>query len=186
MRPGSLDWQAHLDDLEPGPSSLEELFRWPENALNVLRSKRLECLETLKNNLVAGCSVITHYSGKGTAEAALADISDYLCQEFGLSEQPFRMASACDMSEACRRVLCSHASSCSAPRHVFGDILDRIPAQTPPLSKSSPVSVEAFLEVHGHELYNKDARAFCYKHMEPCRLWDGLEEPEDPGKGLDW
>ena len=149
----------------------------------MLRDKCPDCVNVLERNLLAGCSVITHYSGKGTAESAMADIGDYLKQVLEPLQEAqgpfFRFASACDISDMCRRVLCGHTSD-SAAQHVFGDICSRVPTQEPPLSERSNEEVRSFLEKHGRRLYNRGAHAFCYKHNDACCLWDGLEQPGQP------
>ena len=171
FRPGSLDWEVHFQGLPAGPASIEELLSWPETALNVLRDKCPACVAVLERNLLAGCSVITHYSGKGTAESAMADIGEYLEQVLeplqAAKGPSFSFASACDISDMCRRVLCGHGSA-SAAKHVFGDICDRIPTQEPELSDRSHEEVRSFLEEHGESLYTTATAAFCYRHNATC------------------
>ena len=182
MRPGSLDWEDHFQSVPSGPTSLEDLYSWPQTALGILRERRPGCLDLLEHNMTMGGSIITHYSGKGTAEHVFADIGEYLRVEMPslqtLPEQRFVAASACDATPLCREVL----NSCGrfGPRHLFGDIRNRIPQQNPPLAGMSPEDVRKYLSEHGAELYTPEAEAYCYRCWDMCPIWSDLELPASP------
>ena len=177
---GSIDWYEARRDWQTGPGSLAELYEWTSNAFSCLSEKKPESLVCLTDNIVRGGSLISHYSGKGTAESMLADISEYVCSRspgLGTCQQPrFRCSSACDTSHTCRNLML-HQQEESRPRHVFGDILDRVPQQSPPLADLTNEQLREFLKSNGHRLFHTEAKAFCFRHLRPCRLWDGLDAP---------
>ena len=176
MRPKGYVWRH----LPVGPATVDELCEWPANACQKLKSAKPEALQILANNIRLGGTLITHDSGKGTGEAVLADIARFMCKaEPGLSgcSQPrFRSASACDIMPLCRDVLMQHPAD-SGPLHIFGDMLDRVAVQSPPLSERSPAEVHSFLKQNFCSLYTADTTAFCFRHLKPCRVWDALSAP---------
>ncbi|CAE7886579.1 unnamed protein product, partial [Symbiodinium sp. KB8] len=182
FRPGSLDWEELNSELPAGPTSMAELYNWTEHGFDVLQSKRPGSLSVLTQNLLNGISLITHYSGKGTAEAAFCDVADHACSRLdALRErrgQCVTCASACDNSPLCVDLLLHHDRS-SRPVHVFGDICERIDEK---LQSRSNEEVKDYLEKHQAELYNPESKAFCFRHNRPCRLWDGLEWPGTPSR----
>ena len=178
-RPGSLDWEEINEGLPSGPKTVEDLYNWPARALDVLSAKRPECVQQLVENLLSGVSLVTHYSGKGTAESALLDVADITRERENMWIPSPRCASACDISSKCRDLLLRHDERCK-PKHVFGDMLDRIPMQSPPLSGLSAPEVQQHLLKHASQLYNTSSKSFCYQHYQPCCLWDGLESPGNP------
>ena len=179
IRPGSLDWEEMNRELPAGPLDVAELYNWPDRALRVLRLRSSEAVDALSRNLETGISLISHYSGKGTAESAFADVADFMRRTENARIPKICAQSACDLSPLCRELLLRHDTQ-SRPKHVFGDILQRIPMQSPPLSDLAATDVQRFLEAHLSELYNPQAKAFCFKHMQPCCLWDGLDSPQKP------
>ena len=181
MRPGSLDWEEATRQLPPGPASMAELYNWPTRVFDILRSNNPASVDTLAQNLEAGLTVITHYSGKGTAESAFCDVADCVRQQVPSlrNKQLVQCASACDVKPFCRELLCRHGSG-SRPKHVFGNMFERIPIQTPPLDSGNAEELRERLDASKHLLYTPESKAFCYSHMQPCRLWDGLESPGEP------
>ena len=68
------------------------------------------------------------YSGTGTYEAVLHRIMTCAAKTSAASAKPqLIMYSACEVCPLARAVLASHPAA-SRPRHIFGDILDRVPA----------------------------------------------------------
>ena len=183
MRPGSLDLEELREGLKPGPASLAELYAWPENAFQVLQTNDASCLRLLEQNFLAGGSLISHYSGKGTLESAFCDVGNYVREKFdslrGFSQPRFQCCSACDISAVCRKLLLGHGQD-SAPNHVFGDILQRVPEQTPPLRDMSFADLQSILKDRGSTLYTASSVAYCYRHNRPCCLWHGLNLPGKP------
>ncbi len=76
-------------------------------------------------------------------------------------------------------ILSMHGSS-SAPSHIFGDILARIPSQSKPLSKMAPEGVKDFMLKNGKALYTPAAKAYCFKQNRDCCIWDELGSPGAP------
>ena len=134
----------------------------------------------LEENLLRGLTLVTHYSGKGTAESALCDVADIMRLYVNASIPQIFCASACDISHMCREMLLRHDVACR-PKHVFGDMLDRIPLQSPPLADCAADEVFERLKKDAGQLYNAQSSAFCFRHLKSCNLWDGLEStaPKD-------
>ena len=173
-RMGSIDWCEARQDWQTGPDSLAELYAWTSNAFSCLSEKKPESLVCLRDNVGRGGTIISHYSGKGTAESMLADISEYVCKmspSLGTCLQPrFRCSSACDISHTCRNLMLQQPEE-SRPQHIFGNILDRIPQQSPPLTDLTNEQVHDFLRSNGCRLFHTDSEAFCFRHLRPCRIW---------------
>jgi site-specific DNA-cytosine methylase len=96
-------------------------FEWPKKTLRCL-AKELGP-ETLKKSvLVQGSSLSTYFSGIGTPELALEILQAAKVKHLGVGN--FEAVSACDWDSKCRNVLISQGNDL-----VFGDILERLPAE---------------------------------------------------------
>ena len=168
-----------------GPANLSDLYAWPQKALDILQrsqEKYQSRFANLGQHVKDGLSIISWYSGKGTAESAFHDCEAAIREILHLPpfQQSFVSASACDVSELCRSVLQARDEK-SRPKHVFGDIRERIPAQ-PDMQFMTNAQVRGFLRTQGSTLYTPETLAYCYTHQDSCRIWDGLDMPADPAR----
>ncbi len=112
-----------------GPENLEAILVWPWHAaqriLQHAKTQGVEGFEGSLRKVLANVQVTTSYSGMGCAEGVLPLLKDAF-SSLGI-EASFTTFSATDVSRECREVLCDHKD---APRHVFGDILERLLRQT--------------------------------------------------------
>lgn len=178
-RAGSLDDQCAQEALARGPMTAEELYDWPSRAFNIVEKSGPKAATALANSLKAGVQFITWYSGKGTGESVMTFCEDAIVEGLGMGVQDlrsFQSCSACDVDHDCREVLGLHPDRCR-PKHIFGDILHRIPLQDPDLSTLPNEEVRKFLVQNGAKLFTPESTSFCYVHGQACALWDGLDHP---------
>ena len=177
-----------------GPASSAEAFAWAPRSLQMLRDRGLAHLgenyaARLHRALQQGICLRTDYSGLGGAEEALHQLVAAL-------NLPETCQQACDLSEACRDLLCSRYGP-SMPRCVHVDILARAPGnlekelETMRLSYlavaeqrcKSEAKAEVFQEL-GVEFVNRaikkfsapqpamhKRKAFCVKHASECCIF---------------
>jgi hypothetical protein len=112
-----------------GPSSLSELLRFPEQFGKILAHP--DCSANWDRLCENGFIVTSGYSGTGAFELA----SDMVLCSARDAAGETRMVPTCvfysasDSAEACRKALLMHPPK-TRPRHIFGDMLDRVPART--------------------------------------------------------
>ena len=118
----------------PGPDSLQQLFEFPAESLARLCSGTdgPASRDRLARNLELQWVFTEDYAGMSTASMALGMIAAE-AEAAGLtSAPPFSMHRVCDNNSLCHRVLgCDpdlslRGSCCLAPKHVFGDLNDRL------------------------------------------------------------
>jgi len=118
-----------FSELPPGPASLNDIiFGWPMYGVTALLDHGAAWGAALKPLMQASCARVmltTSYSGMGCAEMAASMISEALAGQ-GI-ETRFVPWSATDVDRTCREMLMEHEPG-SRPEHVFGNILERIPA----------------------------------------------------------
>jgi hypothetical protein len=111
-----------------GPSSIGELMNWPTQYLSDLHAvgtaQGLSLVSTLEKNLLQGIVLTTSYTGTGSVECAMAMIAETVGERTG-KDIKLVVYSACDLATSARQCLQSHHDA-SRPRHVFGDLLDRL------------------------------------------------------------
>lgn len=149
-----------------------------------------------------GVQLFTWYSGKGTAESALSFIDKVVAADMAAegvaceTDKGMTCIHACDKSTVCQTVLAQH-ESLTAPKHVFGDMEERLPKEVirqldelePPHDAGTPQKVEAYESMHrllkekGSNIYNAKMTAYCHKHRMVCQVWD-LPNPKDPARPL--
>ena len=182
-----------------GPSTLEGTFEWPEQYAIALEADLLKQLDT---NLADGVDIITDYSGMGCFEQALGLVVDQR-RRAGIVFPDINNYRACDVAPVPQRVLLAVDGS-MAPKHVFSNILDRIPTQTLRQLKdleeglqqelrhriASGEELQAVREAVGKTLVDKvwdileransNEEAFCLKHGRRC----GLDPPPSSRRRL--
>jgi hypothetical protein len=174
---------------------LQELYNWPQLAFNKLTdpdtAHGLDCSRMLRDHFCSGVDLKSYYSGKGTAESALAYVGKVIDQELKSSANGapcdhtgFWCSHACDNHSACQSVL-TNLDSSMRPQHVFGDIHDRLPTAVNAKLTSQEPSPKASLDerLDANEIirqtvfagrsgyYNEEASAFCFVHGKECKLW---------------
>ena len=188
-----------------GPSTLEEAAAWPSVALGLLccifKTKAAEphpsevqlCRSRrLKRNIQCGFNINTNYSGFDCPMLALADMEKAWI-DCGLSsegQQVVQSYSACDALVLARDTLIS-ASWEHCPRHVFGDVMDRLPASTrdevkrlmPPADAEADISAYCYQELedalrnpsnwpNAHSMVS-----YCYRHKAMCPVFPWMPSP---------
>ena len=191
-----------------GSETLEGVMDWPSALVDsLMRDREWErCLQNLKHVLVTvGVQVNTDYSGMGGVEMSLTMLLQRLQEHFHRDAKVLFWR-ACDLLPHCQDTL--SAPGASQPEHVFGDLLDRIPAAVRkqmekahsnaerqfrakvgrgmPEQKASEVVGKAFLnqlvELAQTAHFSKDATAWCYKHQRRCRVHGPKDarQPQQP------
>ena len=115
----------------PGPANFEEAMGdWALANLNALRLLDPESHCRLRQVLARGIDVTTHYSGTGTAEAAIATVAARIADSHAMPACIAAVScySACDISPVCQEVLENHPVA-SRPLHRFSDLCARPPAE---------------------------------------------------------
>jgi hypothetical protein len=116
-----------LADRRRSPETLTEILDFRAVVMDDLR--HVDCgdgrsyLDNMHQMLKNGVVLTSTYSGLGSAELA-ASLLSAACDHGG--GKGFKFHSACDFAKGPRCALMSHVEA-SAPLHVFGDVLDRLP-----------------------------------------------------------
>ena len=123
------DGGDHNDDLPPGPRTLEETMLWCDYAFEKLEPILGEAGRSwseVASSFSDGCvlALTSHFSGVGTAEMAMSFIIDKF-KSLGAGDMDVVCWSATDIDKTCIEILSNHTGTHS-PKHVFGDILDRV------------------------------------------------------------
>lgn len=188
----------------PGPRTFVDIVRWCETAMGRAQLL-LTTFEKSWSEVRARwadhtdeprLALTTHFSGLGTAEVAMSQVIQ--CLETITGEKvPLLAWAATDEDKVCSSILCNHVGS-HAPRCVFEDILDRIPAarlrqlqalQGRYLEKYQAEALRvhaskkaAALKTHSSDFMkevqailklaplNRDLEAYCAKHKSVCRV----------------
>jgi len=115
-------------DIE-GPSTLEDVLCWPHFVVcrvldHATAHGQGAAFKAALQRATSNITITTSYSGMGCAEMVLPMLTDAL-GSFGVKAQltPY---SATDVDPLPRRMLLAHKPS-SKPKHVFKDVLERIP-----------------------------------------------------------
>ena len=129
----SLQWalgQAKRRMMLCGPSTEQGLRCWPESFCEALAKKQL--LDRAVSKLNMGIVLDSDYSGSGCMEQAAAMFRDSMRSQQVLAEgsPSFMVHRVCDNDPMCRRTLHGHCPGPEHPRHIFGDLCERIDAST--------------------------------------------------------
>lgn len=112
-----------------GPSTLDELLAWPAQGLASLEEADAALESNMsaiaRDKLMGGIVLTTSYSGLGTAECALSMVVEEFARQNPGMPCNVVFYSACDVAPEARQCLLAHGRQ-SRPRHVFGDLLDRL------------------------------------------------------------
>ena len=128
--------RAHLPE---GPASLAELVDWPAWVAKVLCSPHEHMpasrpdwqtrRDTVQTLLRFGLVLDTDFSGKGCAEVAMQCLlAGYEKIGMRVPEHALTLWRACDIDLVCQEIWCEADSPVGA-KHVFKDLLSRIPEQ---------------------------------------------------------
>lgn len=182
--------------LRQGGASLADVMRWPEGMLDAILSKAdgSTSIDMLRYIFTTrGLLVNTDYSGMGGVEIALGMLL-VVIQPLLPSAANVLFWRAADLAEECRRILLAPAKG--APEHVFGDLMSRVPkdvrrslrrahataaeefrrlidtgieARTAS-EQAGKQMVERLLAIVQSHTFDMDARSWCYKHHQLCRV----------------
>ena len=115
--------------LPVAPATRRDFFLWPKRVLDALSQQGFDgALASTFQKF--GLCLTTDYSGMGCPEIAAAHLQEACRHVSGSAMEQWpglRCRKASDCSPSCRRVLMSHVGP-SAPACVFGDMLNRAPA----------------------------------------------------------
>lgn len=106
----------------PGPQTFEELFGWPERALDVVE-KDASFMANFECHVQQGVSLRTMYSGIDTPAAMLSYIQDAARRRGWKIGKGIRTCHSADSDAECQRVIASFDDD----NHVFGKFEDRFP-----------------------------------------------------------
>ena len=195
----------HFSDFDPlpqvvlAPTSLQESFAWPFVALAVLcglsldssfgsqpSAVQLACQDRLRSIISVGVCLNGNYSGIDCPSLAAKMMLTAWCS-LGLAKMAsnvFRTYSSSDILPLCRGIVLS-ANAEDLPNHVFGDVLDRLPARTRrvveanrPEAGADPVTTMMGLQEIEDVLSNPKSWpapgriiSFCYRHNVCCSLF---------------
>jgi hypothetical protein len=112
----------HSETAPDGPTTLHELFDFARETCSTLSSS-VDMKQTLHDNLTAGVSVRTHYSGLLTPEIA----AHALASEMGVPPASITCQHSCDSARECIKLVRGWTPSDTAPQHSFIDFTTRIP-----------------------------------------------------------
>ena len=156
--------------------------------------------KTCKKFLFQGVQLVTHYSGKGTAESIVKQLEEVLREDLrtsgqlasrrlhGLADAQFRCVSACDQLPVCQEMLVEVGAE-----HVFGALESRVKpqiyTQLKPLMPTNDgfksLSKEKLEEKNlafRDELFRKRAKAYtsgntcwCFRHGAQCPIWGDID-----------
>jgi len=177
--------------LRPGSKNLAETFQFARVILQDLGEEGRSLLAAWYQT---GLLLKTAYSGMGCVEMALAALHDSLVHDFGFEGlPPAAPIESCDVSRTCRQVLLGHEFVGTKPKHVFFDLLDRLPVDVQMAYRRLEWPSKAWLLEHSEEqveqhvlrlmrkalrLLNKPhafgptAKAYCAVHDGNCLLND--------------
>ena len=186
-----------------GPKSLKEVFEWAEHNFSMFRLQPT-WHANLHSILQSGVHMRTHFSGIDGPAASLVAIlhaakkdmagaSDSLYGNF--CEHVF-LTHACDIDPDARGFLLGDHPS--APLHVFGDVMDRLPREElarllkkrPHQDQGHCARVRANDSMLDHLLQNKDkcfpmktAKAWCHTCRQECPVYQRFHSRADYGSG---
>ena len=176
----------------PGPATLEEVKDYPSALLAALQTgddQGAERVSRLLDALHMGMVVEEDYSGIGSMSMSLRMIQHILRKQ-GLQQQqqsPFGLVvhRAADKDELCRSVFLDKML-CKWKRtsHVFGDILEKLPAELlqtlslllPDAGSSAEQQqqnievMDQVLRAHEQEVFKPQSTCWCYLHKKHCAL----------------
>ena len=108
-----------------GPANYEDTFMLGRGNLRRFISLHAGSEDTLTRNAARKISLVTDWSGTGAAEIGACFFQDDVKEVLGLQKDCFEFYRASDISKVCREVILSHRSP---PKHLMGDMLDRMPS----------------------------------------------------------
>lgn len=176
---GSVDYHIQARDLQPGPSSLEDIASWPLGVLDALWAGDHGAARRQRTVALLQSGVILHSdcSGKLTPEACFHIMVKAMAQRLApLPEDSIIAWRASDNSPLCQRVINGHKL---CPVHVFDGLLGKLPtAHQIAIEKLRPQPtdsdneratafdrIDRYLHDRAHTLYGRTARATnCLKH----------------------
>ena len=190
VRGASVDYLMCRAHLPEGPASLAELADWPAWVAKVLCSPHEHMpasrpdwqtrRDTMQTLLRFGLVLDTDFSGKGCAEVAMQCLlAGYEKIGMRVPKHALTFWRACDIDLVCQEILCEADSPVGA-KHVFKDLLSRIPEQhqraiqglRPPAGAKAEVRAHAYaqqaayLQEHRHACFSKDVPGMaCLKHV---------------------
>jgi site-specific DNA-cytosine methylase len=97
---------------------------WAAAGVSALQRLHPDCHRSLRRLFTDGIDLTTHYSGTGTAEAAVAALASLMAPGIETQSSPVSCHSACDISPVCQEVLSNHPAA-SRPHHRFSDLCER-------------------------------------------------------------
>eukprot|EP00971_Amphidinium_carterae_P351652 6492212-Amphidinium_carterae.3 len=181
------------EDAPVGPDNAEALMRWPCFDFEAAADAGVPMLENLGKWLQRGISLSTSYSGIGSAEIA-AEMVQVGAASRGLFDadtmQGFDFVEAVDNKAAARAALLSRSGKGSGPRHVFGDINERVPMDFRQMLDGMGCDADAVEEKQRlfddmktlfkaaeetGKLFRKGRKRYCFRHRKECCL---LDEPQ--------
>ena len=177
--------------LPPGPCCVEDLHDWCAYGMRTLGQMDATATDLLRSAVQNGIWMTTHYSGVGTAEAAMSQVVDAVQCSSG--EGGLVAFSAADVDVGCRSILLAHVPP-HAPRHVFGDIMGRVPkpvrdslARLLQDHKAKAINAGGGLDaiqrfgakfvreasglLRRRVKFTRQSRDWCYKHNKLCRCF---------------
>ena len=194
---GTLDDEELHGAFAAGPGNAKDLFSWCEHALKTLvQDDPRQSRKNLHRFLFQGVDLITHYSGKGTAESIFKQLETALRNDLvssgllaaqkldGLDNEQFRCISACDKLEVCQNML-----KAVGAEHVFSDLESRMKhmckmkLQTllPSAQDMKTLSKEQLEKKYAeyrdelfavrNEAFTSKNHAWCAKHGCFCPIW---------------
>ena len=169
-------------DLPPGPGSLDEAFGWPIDFLSEIIGHADNKVLRLRDRLRAGIALRTWYSGMDCPHLGLLSLESALLDRN--PDMSFRIVNehACDIGETQRRVLLSYAEPHRA-RHVFGDILERVPIRVrSELEEAERIANARYERLHSAGTDANVAKDICGKQLFDM-LWGIMEEADLPFVG---
>ena len=179
----------------PGPVNLAGLFQFPQQVYDDLfkQDKDGDVMLSRVLSLLRGkVTVTSDYSGMRCWEQAL-ELCVGTLQKNGAEfpSHPLEYWRVCHLDPTVRRILLDWTDKQSVPKHVFGDINDRIPpvhrerldateiqGSTPQEKAAVYKQIHQYIYEHKHEIYTTGNASYCYKHNAQCPVQPVIDGPE--------
>jgi hypothetical protein len=114
-----------VSSLSDGPTCLDDVLDLAKTYGKLLAQK---CPPTLKVFSEDGIVITSSYSGTGGFEISASEVFESASENAGVQGIPITFYSATESSPIARAALMSHSGK-TRPRHIFGDLCDRVPPE---------------------------------------------------------
>ena len=168
-----------------GPDSIQSTLSWPDTIVQQCQEHGTgELFTCFLRRQAAGVHLFSQYSGLGGPEVGIDLLGQAVAKQCG-ARSGFVSIEAGDLQSACQHVLCNMNPRCR-PKHVFKDVLDRLPGTLRAVYESvAPdkgldreemahchAAITSLLVNQRGELFQAGTRAPCALHGGVCPLYD--------------